>query len=134
MSATHSWLGAAGEVRLDPIRGGRGGDRAAAVLAAPAAVHALDAAGAHQPGGPLAVPGVPAVADLGGQPPGAIDPAVFDPGGAGGLDGVGVGEFGGGRAAGADGPGVEAGGAELEHPAETAHAVAGLLRGGELAD
>src|SRR3712207_2817962 len=78
-----------GEVALDPVRRGRRRGGPAAVLAAPAAVHSFDGAQAHQPGDPLAVPGVAAVADLGGQPAGAIDPAVLLPRDPGGLDGVG---------------------------------------------
>jgi hypothetical protein len=79
-----------GEVAFDPIRCGRGRDRAAALLAAPAPVHSLDRAQPHQSSHPLAIPAVPAVADFCGQPAGAIDPAVLDPGGPRGLDRVGL--------------------------------------------
>ena len=46
---------------------------------------------------------VPAVADLGGTPAGAVDPAVLDPGFPGSLDRVGLLELGGRRPAGAGG-------------------------------
>jgi hypothetical protein len=88
------------ELAVDPVRSDRAGAQPGAFLALAAAVHALDAGQAHQPGYPLTVPTptllltvLLAVADLSSQPARAVDAAVLEPGRVQLVGGVGVVEF-----------------------------------------
>lgn len=77
-----------GELPPHQVRCGRGRCGLTAGLTAPAPVGALDLSQPHQPGNRLAVPAVAAFVQLGGEPPGAVDAAVFRPGLPGDLDTV----------------------------------------------
>src|SRR3954454_24608887 len=135
MSATHSWLGAAAV----KFRAARSGAVAVEIVRRPYLPRRRRCAPSIAPrrisrATRLRGPGVPASAHLRGQPAGTVDAAGLDPRGSRSVYLIGLLQLGLGRTTSPIGPGIEGGGADPEHPAETAHAVGPLLRGDELAD